>query len=146
LGSGDILRTRTLTAWDCTVDKLDFSHARFGLFIPSILQHIVVYTKADQLRATVLAAIRFRDMRHIVTVIIAPSEMLSISYQAYELIGDAILKYTASVDLFARHSDWPEWYLSKHRDSLVSNKNLARAASNMKLEPYIVTEMRKRRK
>jgi len=145
-GSGDTLQARALTARDCTVDNLHFNHARFGLFIPSILQHIEVYTIADQLQETILATLRFHDLRHAVTAIIAPSAMLSTSYQAYEFIGDAILKFTASVHLFARHSNWPEGYLSKRRDSLVSNNNLARAASSVRLEPYIVTEMPKRRK
>jgi len=65
-------------------------------------------------------------MRQIVTAITAPSAMSSTSYQTYKFIDYAILKYTASVDLFAKHRDWPEVYFSRRRDSLVSNNNLER--------------------
>jgi dsRNA-specific ribonuclease len=146
LDTSDAARTHRLIARDCTVDALGFNYARFSLLIPAILQHVEAYTVAYQLQKTVLARVGIKDARHIVTAITAPSANWITDYQRYEFIGDAVLKFTTSVQLYADHSNWPEGYLSKRRDSIVSNTNLARAALSRGLELYILTDMPKRRK
>lgn len=131
--------TVQLSASECTVDLLDYTYARFNLFIPSLLRHIEAFTVARHLRETILQDVPFRNTAHIVTAITAPSAGRATDYQRFEFFGDAILKFQTSVQLFADHSNWPEGYLSQRRDSLVSNARLARAAVDKDLGCFILT-------
>lgn len=137
---------RRFEARECTVDTLDLKYARFSLFIPSILQHIEIYTVADELRKTILAEVGISDLKHIVNAIVAPSANWITNYQRYEFIGDGILKFVTSVQLRADHGNWHEGYLSKYRDILVCNTNLARAALDRGLDRYILTDGMKSKK
>jgi dsRNA-specific ribonuclease len=141
----DASHTLQFHARDCTVDHLDMKYAVFSLFIPSILRHIEAYCVADQLQKTILQQVQFQDAGNIVTAITAPSASWTTNYQRYEFIGDAVLKFQTSVQLYSDHGNWPEGYLSQRRDSLVSNANLARAALSIKLDQYILTDAPRRK-
>lgn len=41
-----------------------------------------------------------------------------------EVLGDAFLKFSVSLYLFKKHSDWHEGYLSTLKGQIVSNRNL----------------------
>lgn len=135
-----------LLAGDCTADRLSTEYAKFNLFIPAILRHIEANHVAHQLRNTVLLKVGIANVQHIVTAITAPSANTTTNYQSYEFVGDAVLKFVSSVQLFADHTAWPEGYLSRRRDDLVSNNSLAKAALIQRLEVYIMTKTPKTRK
>jgi dsRNA-specific ribonuclease len=139
-------KTFRFAAGDCTIDDLPFKYSQFSLLIPSIMRYIEVWSVANQLRNTILSPINIGNIQYIVDAIVAPSAKWITNYQKHEFIGDAVLKFTTSVQLFSDHESWPEGYLSKRRDCLVSNNNLARAALAKGLDKYILTKLPKIRK
>jgi len=125
---------------DCTVDRLSFSYTRFSLFMQSILQQVRSFMTAEELCSTVLKDVPIKDITHIITAISAPSAGLITDYQRYEFFGDAVLKFFVSHQLYCEKKNWHEGYLTVHKNWLVSNQKLARAALEKKLDVFIMTE------
>ena len=131
---------RSFPAKSCTIDFLPIEQARFSLFIPAITQHIEVLMVANQLCQTILKNVPFRDIHHVITAISASSTQSATNYQRYEFLGDSILKFIVSTQLFVDHENWHEGYLSEGRAILVSNSYLARAALDTGLDSFILTK------
>ena len=136
----NLRRERLFPASSCTIDLLPFEQAKFGLFIPSILQHVEVLMVATERRQTVLKVVPFNDIQHVVEAITPSSAQWVTNYQRYEFLGDSILKFVISSQLFVDHGNWHEGYLSERRASLVSNTYLARAALSAGLDAFIRTK------
>jgi dsRNA-specific ribonuclease len=62
------------------------------------------------------------------------------NYQRYEFLGDSLLKFIVSSQLFVDHKNWHGGYLSERRNSFVSNSRLAKAALDVGLDAFILTE------
>ena len=56
------------------------------------------------------------------------------------VLGDSILKFCASLQVMAQHLNWPERYLSQHKDTIVSNNALTQAAIAAGLDRFILTK------
>ena len=131
---------RAFPAESCTVDLLPLEHARFSLFIPTILRYLEVHMVAGELCQTVLKDVGFRDFDHVVTAISASSAHWVVNYQRYEFLGDSLLKFIVSSQLFVDHQNWHEGYLSECRNGFVSNLRLAKAALDFGLDAFILTK------
>jgi hypothetical protein len=127
-------------AQDATVDSLAFDQARFGLFIPSILQHVEVYLVAQKLCTTVLKAVLFSNVGLVIGAVSCPSANWITNYQRLESIGDSVLKFIVSRQLFVDHPSWHEGYLTQARINVISNNALASAAIATGLDAFIMTE------
>lgn len=134
-------KARTIPAEDCTVDKLPFSNAIFGLFISAILDRLEATLVATRLCETILQDVGFNGTGHVLTAITAPQAQGPSNYQRYEFFGDSFLKFTVSCQLYMQHAHWPEGYLSEGRDIIVQNTRLARAALETGLDGFIITKM-----
>lgn len=128
----------TVSANACTIDKLPFSQSIFGLFISAITEKLEVALVATKLCSTVLEDVEFSSIQHVITAITTPVTLAETHYQRYEFFGDSVLKFTVSCQLFFEHPNWHEGYLSKHRDQIVQNDRLARAALDVGLDAYII--------
>lgn len=123
-----------------TVDRLHPDYAECSLLIPSILYHLWRNSLAAQLKSSVLAEVGFTTVDYIIIATNAPSANEATNYQRLEFFGDSVLKLLVSAHLYKAHCYWPEGYLSRGRDQLVSNSRLFRAALEARLDSYIVTE------
>jgi len=132
--------TERFPAEDATIDYLPFDQARFGLFIPGILQQVEVHLVAQRLCTTIFSTISFNDLGLVVTALSCPSAQWISNYQRLEFIGDAVLKFVVSRQLFIERSNWHEGYLSQARASLLSNNTLANAAIRVGLDAFIMAE------
>jgi dsRNA-specific ribonuclease len=130
----------SLPIQSCTVDRLPFPYARFSLFTQTILKHVKSTMIAEQARSTILKDVPIKDVQHIITAISAPCAGLATDYQRYEFIGDAVLKFLVSHQLFCDNENWHEGYLTKRKSGLVSNQRLARTALDEGLDVFILTE------
>ncbi|KAH1434448.1 Dicer-like protein 2 [Aspergillus fumigatus] len=124
----------------CTIDRLPFTMAIFGLFISAIVEQLEIELIATRLRDTILRDVSFKSTDHIITAISTPLAHRLTNYQRYEFLGDSILKFSVSCQLFFQHPNWHEGYLSEGRDMIVQNPRLAKAALDTGLDAYIVTK------
>ncbi|GMH46000.1 hypothetical protein BSKO_13964 [Bryopsis sp. KO-2023] len=60
-----------------------------------------------------------------------------LDYERLEFIGDALLKYVASMQLFWENPKANEGLLTKKREGLVSNTNLAKCCVNLNLHRFL---------
>ncbi|GFF63212.1 RNA helicase/RNAse III, putative [Aspergillus lentulus] len=124
----------------CTIDRLPFTMAIFGLFISAIVDRLEIGLIATRLRETILRDVGFTSTDHIITAISTPFAHALTNYQRYEFLGDSILKFSVSCQLFFQHPNWHEGYLSEGRTMIVQNPRLAKAALDTGLDAYIVTK------
>lgn len=61
------------------------------------------------------------------------------SMERLELLGDSVLKYVVSCSLYLKYPNKDEGQLSRQRQSIISNSNLHRLATDRKLQVYIHT-------
>jgi dsRNA-specific ribonuclease len=116
------------------------SEAIFGLFIPLIVDQLQSKLTAAKLCTTILRDVEFTDTQHVITAITAPVALAVTDYQRYEFLGDSILKFIVSCQLFFQHLNWPEGYLTEGRGAIVQNPRLARAALDAGLDAFIMTK------
>ncbi|OGM48320.1 ATP-dependent helicase dcl2 [Aspergillus bombycis] len=133
-------RVHTVAAKNCTVGKLPVSTAIFGLFIPHIVDRLGSTLIANRLCATILCDVGFVNIQHVITAITAPSAQGVTNYQRYEFLGDSILKYLVSCQLFFQNLNWPEGFLTEGRTAIVQNPRLTRAALDAGLDAFIMTK------
>ncbi|KAI9835015.1 MAG: Dicer-like protein 2 [Sclerophora amabilis] len=129
-----------LAPQNCTIDSLPFRYSQAALFIPSIIHLYEKLLVADRLRNTILSSAHINDLNLVVTAISAPAAQEGTNYEQLEFLGDAILKFCASLQLLARYPKWHEGYLSARKDRLVSNSRLARAALKTGLDRFTLTK------
>ncbi|KAI9851330.1 MAG: Dicer-like protein 2 [Thelocarpon superellum] len=129
----------TLSPATCKVDRLPMEWTQFALFIPSILHRLETAHVAEAMCKHVLGGMQFHDIGLVITAISASSASDVSNYQRLEFLGDSVLKMVVSGQLFSKHTSWHEGYLSAHRDAVVSNARLARAAVDTGLDRYIIT-------
>ncbi|THC99179.1 hypothetical protein EYZ11_001354 [Aspergillus tanneri] len=99
---------------------------------------VLIY--AQGLCETTLQNIGFTGTEHVITAITTPSAQAVTNYQRYEFLGDSVLKFTVSCQLFFQHPNWHEGYLSQGRDDIVQNPRLARAALDLGLDSFIISK------
>jgi dsRNA-specific ribonuclease len=134
------------TAWEavpwseCSIESLSAPCARMMLFIPSILHVIGIGLVSQNAVDTVLSPIGFKDPKHVMTALTASAAHEFMNYQSLEFLGDSLLKYYTSLQLFAQFPKWHEGYLSRKKDSIVGNARLCRAALDVGLDRFIHTE------
>jgi len=125
---------------ECTIDEVGFKYVQFGLMVPSIMRKLEVYMLASILSTSILKNVRIQDLNLIVTSICASSAQEDTNYQRLEFIGDSVLKLCTSIQLMADFPLWHQGYLSAKKDTLVSNARLSRAAVEIGLDRFIVTQ------
>ncbi|KAE8153394.1 ATP-dependent helicase dcl2 [Aspergillus avenaceus] len=125
-------------AESCSVSRLPLSHGAFGLFIPIIVQQLENMLVEARLCNTILKDVGFARTRHVRTAITTPSANPWNNYQRYEFLGDSILKYAVSSQLFFARRNWHEGYLTEARNVIVQNPRLTRAALDNGLDAFIL--------
>ncbi|ORY56117.1 RNase3 domain-containing protein [Pseudomassariella vexata] len=123
----------------CTIDTSDIRDLQFGSLIPSITHMVEIYLVASQLSATILKDLAITNIDAIVSAISSPAAREASNYERVEFLGDSILKLLATVNVAVIHPLFPEGYLSKKKDLIVSNSRLCRAAETTGLTQFILT-------
>lgn len=124
----------------CSIDKLPAAYARVAAFIPSIIHKMEVSMVTQELSQTALASIGFDDLSLVATAISASSAREESNYQRIEFLGDSLLKLHTSLQLTAVNPLWPEGLLSHGKDLVVSNNRLSKAAVEVGLDRFILTQ------
>ena len=122
------------------VDKLHMDNMCWSMILPSIFHHLETTMLAQRLCQTLLQPLDFDTTSSIIEALTAPSSGNPVNYQRLEFIGDSVLKFITSVQLFLQYSRWHEGYLTLVRKNWTCNQNMAQAAIEHKLGMYIITD------
>jgi dsRNA-specific ribonuclease len=126
---------------NCTVDRLPAAWAYLSLTLPSIYHYISIHWVAEDLRASLFNQVFKREDLDLVLTAISTSQAREKSnYQRLEFLGDSLLKVYATLTLLVANPLWPEGYLSKAKDQMVSNSRLASIAQRLGLGKYILRQ------
>ncbi|KAK2047429.1 RNase3 domain-containing protein [Colletotrichum somersetense] len=122
------------------VDTIPAKYAQFGVLIPSILHRIETHLVARELSLGLLRPLAISDPSLLLTAISTGSAAEPTNYERIEFLGDSILKFSATINVAALNPHWPERLLSFHKDGIVSNSTLCKAAVKHGLDRYILTK------
>ncbi|KAF2766032.1 P-loop containing nucleoside triphosphate hydrolase protein [Teratosphaeria nubilosa] len=121
-------------------NKVSFESAVLAAFIPSILYRIDSSLSARRLQTTVLRDVGIHRVELILEAISAPAANENADYNRLEYLGDAILKFCASLQVMSQHLTWPEGYLTVEKLRIVRNSTLTKAALVCGLDKYILSK------
>lgn len=110
------------------------------LLIPSILHMVGAALRANMARQTVLSSTNLRSGQNLTTALLAKSSAGVLNYERLEFLGDAMLKYYTTLQLFGDHGEATEGVLTAKALDIVSNIRLETAIQNIELARYITTE------
>ncbi|KAK2001851.1 RNase3 domain-containing protein [Colletotrichum falcatum] len=122
------------------VDTIPAKYAQFGVLIPSILHRIETHLVARELCLGLLKPLAISDLALVLTAISTGSAAEPTNYERIEFLGDSILKFSATINVATLNPQWPERLLSFHKDGIVSNSTLCKAAVKHGLDRYILTK------
>lgn len=136
----DVSKIIRVAATDCTLDFLPWELSLTSLAIPPIIQLLHRHLMANEIQIKMFKSLPIISSRSIQEAITAPSSQWPSNYQRLEFLGDSILKFVVAVHAFSKYPLWPEGYLSKFKDLLVSNERLTCAAASVHLERFICAD------
>jgi endoribonuclease Dicer len=126
-----------------TVDMMSVEHVQYAFQLPSALRWLSIAITVHDMRTTLfatipaLASIPFTLLK---TAITAPASQDPVNYQRLETLGDTVLKYVTSIQLFSQYPIWHEGYLARRKDHAVNNNQLAKEAIRLGLEKWIIRD------
>jgi dsRNA-specific ribonuclease/ERCC4-related helicase len=125
----------------CTIDRLPVDYSLLGVFLPSILHHLDTAFVARHLSTGILSKVGIDDVTLILEALSAPvAKEQAGDYNRLEYLGDCILKFCTELQVVAQRPLWPEGFLSREKDRIVRNSNLADAALDIGLAQFIFTK------
>ncbi|KAK5112097.1 hypothetical protein LTR62_004439 [Meristemomyces frigidus] len=130
----------TLPIKDCILDNISLEQAFLAAFIPSILHRIDITLIAESVQTDLLHDVGINDTGLILEALSAPSAGETSDYNRLEFLGDAILKFCASLHVTSQHLTWPERYLTLEKFRLVRNSTLCQGMLQRGWDRYISTK------
>ncbi|THG98355.1 hypothetical protein EW026_g3818 [Hermanssonia centrifuga] len=124
------------------VDFVSADDVQFASLLPSLLRFTTIACIVRSMRQSLLSSSSLRDIPFSLlrTALTAPVSQEPTNYQRLETLGDTVLKYIVSVQLFSQYPLWHEGYLSKRKDHAVNNNCLAKEAIRLGLEKWIIRD------
>ncbi|KAI1794925.1 P-loop containing nucleoside triphosphate hydrolase protein [Ganoderma leucocontextum] len=115
---------------------------QYTLLVPSILRWLAMALTVHSLRLGLLkrSPVSSVALPLLVTAITAPAAQERFHYQRLETLGDTVLKFITSNQLYADFPLWHEGYLSRKKDHAVANVNLAKWAVKKGLYRWIIRD------
>eukprot|EP00742_Colponemidia_sp_Colp-10_P010004 GILJ01010952.1.p1 GENE.GILJ01010952.1~~GILJ01010952.1.p1 ORF type:complete len:1506 (+),score=221.30 GILJ01010952.1:95-4612(+) len=119
----------------CTIMPLSAPLYALSKWLPSIFAKMERYMMFEHLRTQLGFPVR-QDLWY--TALTAQSTMdVDGNYERLELMGDSVLKYLSTVQVFSKYSHADEGLLNEKRVEILNNNNLYRAAKNLSLFEFI---------
>lgn len=122
---------------DCFIRRLPLDYAWTMRYLPSIFHHLEMNLAGYCLMQRLLPRNRFQNLSQVVSSITSPSTMLEQNYERLEFLGDSLLKYHVSQQLFCDKTSWHEGLLTRERNTIIANISLANAAVDKGLDIFI---------
>ncbi|RPD62688.1 P-loop containing nucleoside triphosphate hydrolase protein [Lentinus tigrinus ALCF2SS1-7] len=124
------------------VELASRDEVQYTLLLPSILRWLSMALTVHDLRVGLFAKspVAMVSLTHLVTAITAPASQERVHYQRLETLGDTVLKFITSNQLYAEFPLWHEGYLSRKKDHMVANVSLAKEAVRKGLYRWIIRD------
>lgn len=130
---------RRLYVQECMVSGLEAGYAKVMAYMPSIMHHVKMTLRAQLAHKGPLQNIGFKSSESIRAALVAPCADEN-SYQRLEFMGDAVLKFMATINVFCNNPKMPEGTLSELMERIINNARLHRSTLELGLDRYITTE------
>ncbi|KAF4598646.1 Dicer-like protein 2 [Pleurotus pulmonarius] len=132
-----------LSPEQCSVVLCSSSDVEYSMLLPSILRAIAIFTTVESLRDTLFRSTPLNTIPLNLLAVAAttPAAQERFNYQRLEMLGDTVLKFITSIQLLHRYPLWHEGYLSRRKDHIVSNVQLAKSAVGKQLHTWIIRNM-----
>ncbi|EXJ77012.1 hypothetical protein A1O3_10169 [Capronia epimyces CBS 606.96] len=127
---------RCLAVSGCALLGLPVAYARLILLVPSITHMLELSLRSTAACHGPLAGLGFRDIDLVAEALTLP-RVGSRNYQRLEFLGDDLLKFYASIQVFVDGPNLPESLLTIARGRIVSNARLQRATRTVGLDPFL---------
>ncbi|KAG5393577.1 hypothetical protein IGI04_023540 [Brassica rapa subsp. trilocularis] len=107
--------------------------------LPSVMHRLESLMLASQLREEIDCSIDNFSISStsVLEALTTLTSAEAFSMERLELLGDSVLKYVVSCSLYLKYPNKDEGQLSRERQSIISNSNLHRLATDRKLQGYI---------
>lgn len=129
-------RHELLLASDCTVLGLPVEYGPLMLLIPSVTHMLEIGLRSAEACKVALSSLSFKNIDLVSEALTLPS-VGTRNYQRLEFLGDDLLKYYASLQVFVDRPDHPENQLTLYRERIVSNARLQRTTLSLDLDQFI---------
>ncbi|KAI0373696.1 P-loop containing nucleoside triphosphate hydrolase protein [Pilatotrama ljubarskyi] len=118
------------------------NEVQYALMLPSVLRWLANALTVDALRTDLLVKtpVSSVPLPLLLTATTAPISQERTHYQRLETLGDTVLKFITSNQLYAEFPLWHEGYLSRRKDHAVANSNLAKEAVQKGLYKWIIRD------
>ncbi|PYH86157.1 ATP-dependent helicase dcl2-2 [Aspergillus uvarum CBS 121591] len=126
---------------ELSVDKLPSRFAEVALLVPSIFHEIGMHWSARTLQRHIYS--KFEMTQQGIQLLKTAIDPLNIedrsTFRRLVFIGDMIMNFLISRQLFLHQTLWHEGLLSQSKHSIVSDQQLARTVSRTGLDKFLVT-------
>ena len=126
----------TLLADDCKILGLPAEYGELLLLIPSITHMIEVALRSAEACEGPLSSLEFADLDLVSQALTLPS-VSARNYERLEFLGDDLLKFYASLQIFVDNPYHPENLLSMDRERIVNNARLQRTTRELGLDRFL---------
>ncbi|KAJ2851363.1 Dicer-like protein 1 [Coemansia brasiliensis] len=126
----------------CTREPLPIDDIMNLSLLPALLARLNQTLLAYEVKSKLEHPARVNTVRQAIT---ATSSASDVNYERLETLGDSVLKFITSVEMFVKYPDAHEGILSFQRKQIISNSNLCDLSLQLNLPPYIISTIFSRR-
>jgi dsRNA-specific ribonuclease len=112
----------------------------FALLAPFVMRRLEIQLVGKELRNRLMPNVYFRNWNLLVEAISTTSSRELLNNKRLAFLGDTVLDFLATSQLFANHSIWPAGYLSAKKKLIISNSHLSKMALDVGLDKFIITD------
>jgi dsRNA-specific ribonuclease len=123
-----------------SMTQLHYDAEKFALFAPLFMHRLEILLVGKELLNRLIPSVQFRSWGLLVEAISASSASELSSNNRLAFLGDTVLDFLVTSQLFATHSIWPAGYLSAKKKLIISNSHLSRMALEVGLDKFILTD------
>lgn len=136
LEQNTVASQESLAVAQCEVLGLPAEHGRFMLLIPSITHMFEVFLRSTEASIGPLSTLSLQSLNLVSEALTTPAVSKK-NYQRLEFLGDELLKYYASTQVFVDHTNHPEGLLTIYTGRIVANSRLQRATRELGLDKFL---------
>ena len=120
----------------CSVLGVPGEYAHFMTLVPSIMYMLEVSLRSNAACEGPLSSLRL-DGHDMVSQALTLPDVSSRNYQRLEFLGDALLKFYATLHVFCTQPDHPSYQLTRNRAQIINNARLQRSTRSLGLDQYL---------